>query len=126
MRVLDRAIAQFQNRPVFEIEVPEWGEGETPLIVYYKTPNAATLSRINREAKGDPIEIAARLVAERSLVDADGTKMFKPIDYKTLMVQADPAVFSRIAQKIMKDAKLDLSEPALDEAEKNSDATHSD
>lgn len=116
MSVLENAIAQFEARPTFEIEVPEWGKPDAPLVVYYKTPNAATLSKVIKESKGDPIEQAARLVAHCAR-DGKGEKMFNPIDYKDLMIKVDFAIVSRIAAAIMRDARFDVGE-----AEKNSEA----
>lgn len=122
MSVLERAIAQFHNRPVHEIDVPEWSEdGKSSFIVTFRTPNAATLSKVNRESKGDGIEAAARLVALCAL-DAKGEKLFQALDYKALMLSTDPAVFGRIANRMMEESKLDLSAAGLADAEKNSEA----
>lgn len=118
--VLERALAHFENRAMHQIEVPEWGEAGTPLIVYFKTPNMSDLSRVQRESKGDTIEQAARLVVLRAS-DADGTRLFQNASYIELMKHCDPAVVSRIANAIIDEAKLD---PAS--AEKNSEPIHSD
>jgi hypothetical protein len=106
--VLERAIAHFEARPRKKVACPEWG-----CEVWFRTPNAATLSQVVRESKGDPIEQAARLVAHCARLE-DDTPMFARLDYKTLMIQVDPAVVSRIANAMMDEAKIDV-----EAAEKN-------
>jgi hypothetical protein len=111
MNVLEAATAHWAARPVCQVEAPEWG-----ITVYFKTPNGMQLAKVNRESKGEPIEAAARLVAECAM-DGNGQKLFKPLDYKDLLIRCDPAVVSRIANAIMAEAKLDAAK-----AEKNSEA----
>jgi hypothetical protein len=114
MSILEQAMSRFEARPQHELDVPEWSvDPKKPVKVFYKTPNAATLSRAAREAKGDAIENVARLVA-LVLTDADGVRLFAPLDYKDLMVRTDPVALNRIAAAIMAEAKIDV-----DEAEKN-------
>lgn len=126
MSILDRAIAQFQNRPTHEVSVPEWSEdGKSEFMVFFKTPNGSTLSKVHKESKGDPIEAAARMVAICSL-DGNGERLFRPGDYGEIMRRTDPAVFSRIANRMMEEAKLDVSPQGLADAEKNSEAIPSD
>lgn len=126
MSVLDRAIAQFQNRPLHNVDVPEWSEdGKSEFRVYFKTPNGSVLSKVHKESNGDPIEAAARMVALCSL-DEKSEKLFAPLDYKDIMKRTDPAVFSRIANRMMEEAKLDVSPQGLADAEKNSEAILSD
>lgn len=126
MSVLDRAIAQFQSRPTHEVDVPEWSEdGASEFKVYFKTPNGSTLSKVHKESKGDPIEAAARMVALCAL-DGNGERLFKPLDYADIMKRTDPAVFSRIAGRMMEEAKLDVSPQGMADAEKNSEAILSD
>lgn len=105
---LDAAIAHFEGRPTHQVDVPEWGG-----TIYFKTPNSMTLSKVNRAAKGDPIEMGARLVAECAMNDK-GNRVFGSLDYKELMIKADPAVLGRVVEAIMTEARLDV--PA---AEKN-------
>jgi hypothetical protein len=124
MGILDRAIEHFQSRPTHDVDVPEWGEGGQ-FKVYFRTPNGSILSRVNKESKGDPIEAAARMVALCSL-DGNGEKLFKPLDYADIMKKTDPAVFSRIAARMMEEAKLDVSPAGMADAEKNSEAILSD
>ena len=113
MSVLERATAHFESRPVMEMEVPEWGEGGKPLVVCYQTPNSATLSKVVRESKGDLIEQAARLVA-LCAKGRDGERLFQPLDYKDLMIRADPGVIDRLAASILKGASIEV-----ERAEKN-------
>jgi len=111
--VLERAIAHFQAKPRNKVEVPEWG-----VTVFYGTPNGVTLSLVHRDSKGDPVEMAARMVAHIA-EDEAGKKLFSRLDYKDLMVKVDPAVVQRIAEAIMKDARLDGTPAERAETEKN-------
>jgi hypothetical protein len=114
MNILEQAMARFEARPQHELDVPEWAADPTkPVTVYFKTPNAATLSKAAKESKGDSIENVARLVA-LVLTDADGKRLFAPLDYKELMVRTDPVALNRIAAAIMAEATIDT-----DAAEKN-------
>jgi hypothetical protein len=114
--VIERAIAQFENRPTHTVEVPEWGEGGKPLVVHFRTPNAATLSKVNREADGDPVKQACMLVAQAAL-DEKSSRMFTNMNWKDLFDRADPGVTTRIANAIMEHARVD--EEAVAAAEKN-------
>ena len=105
MSILDRAKSHFENRPVHQIEVPEWGEGNTPLTVYFKTPNLADMSRAAKESKGDMIEQAARIVVARA-TDANNVRLFQNAEVLSLMKHVDPAVVSRIANAIMAEANM--------------------
>ncbi len=120
MSVLDIAKEHWASRPVCTIEVPEWGKDGVPLVVHFKTPSAADLSKVVKESKGDPIEQAARLVALKAQ-DAAGARLFSNADVFSLMREVDPAVVSRIAQAIMAEAKIDV-----EAAEKNSETIHSE
>jgi hypothetical protein len=114
MDILAQAAAYFEARPTQSIEVPEWSDDPAkPVIAYFKTPNAATLSKVTREAKGDSIEMVARLVAI-VVEDGNGKKLFRPLDYKELLIRTDPAALNRVAAAIMDKAEIDEVE-----AEKN-------
>jgi hypothetical protein len=114
MNILEQAMSRFEARAQHEIDVPEWSaDPKKPVKVFYKTPNAATLSKAKKDAKDDSIEMVARLVA-LVLTDGNGERLFKYAQYKDLMVSTDPNVTNRIATAIMAEAKIDV-----DEAEKN-------
>lgn len=119
MNIIERAQAHWDSRPQHEIEVAEWGEKGAALTVCFRTPNAATLSRVVKESKGDTIEQAARLVVACA-TDMNGERLFKPADAVTLMKHVDPGVVTRIAAKIMAEARFDV-----EESEKNSAAIQS-
>lgn len=119
MNILERAQASWDSRALNQIEVPEWGETDVPLMVYFRTPSAATLSKVLRDSKGGQIEQAVYAVIYCA-TDKEGNKLFKSADFTTLMHKVDYSVVNRIAEAIMKAAKLDVAQ-----AEKNSEAIQS-
>lgn len=120
MGVLDRAIAHFDARAQQSVAVPEWAEKPgQDFLVYFKSPNPATLSRVQTESKGDAVQMMARLVCHCA-TDESGKKLFAPLDHKEMMLRVDPAVLTRVANAIMAEARLDP-----EGAEKNSAATPS-
>jgi hypothetical protein len=120
MGILDRAQAHWDARPQYQIEIPEWGEPEKPLTVYFKTPNLSTMAKVVRESKGDQIEQSVRLVIACA-TDIDDKKLFQPAENVRLMKHVDPAVVSRIAARIMEEAHINI-----EDAEKNSEAIQSE
>jgi intracellular sulfur oxidation DsrE/DsrF family protein len=109
MNILEQAISNFESRPLLSVVVPEWSsDTENPVVVYYRTPNAKLLSRVQKQAGTDLIEQAARIVALVAC-DKDGKRHFTESDYTTLMISTDPAGISRVAAAILQVAKLDVT-----------------
>lgn len=116
MSVLERAVSHFKSIPRQSVDAPEWAtEPGGEFKVYFAIPNAKTLDAANA---GGAMELSARLVA-MCATDENGERLFSPLDYKELMIKAHPAVIGRIANAIMKHARLDMSQKGMDEAEKN-------
>jgi hypothetical protein len=114
MSILETATQNFSSRKVHSMEMPEWTKpGDVPLVVYFKTPNAVTIQQVEDAAKGSMTEKAARMVA-RVVQDADGNKLFQPLDYKELMVATDPNALARLYVAIASGAGIDAVQ-----AEKN-------
>lgn len=109
----DRAKAHFAGRDRGRVDVPEW-----EAVIWYKTPNLATLKAVMAEAMGDTIEAQARIVVACATDDA-GERIWSKAEYKDLMTSVDPGIVARIANAIMADAKLDSSPKAAAEDEKN-------
>jgi hypothetical protein len=106
--ILEQAVANFEARPRHKIAVPEWSKAEGPMVeVWFKTPNAKVLSKVQKEASGDPIEQAARMVALVA-TDENGKRLFSEADYSELMIRTDPRGISRIYAAIISDARLDV------------------
>jgi hypothetical protein len=107
MSILQQAISNFEDRPMSEIEVPEWSAaGGEAVKVYFKTPNAKTIDLVTRESKGSNLEMIARLVAH-TVTDQNGKRLFTSADYSELMIRTDPVALNRIAAAIMAGAKVD-------------------
>lgn len=114
MNVLERAKQAFADRKMQSMEMPEWTPpGEAVVQVWFKTPNPATIEKVDASTTGGVVEKAARLVALVAQ-NEDGSKMFVPLDYKELMIGTDPNALGRLYLAIVSAAKLDA-----DTAEKN-------
>lgn len=97
-------IEQFSGRAVKTVEVPGW-----PEPVYFKVPNLSTLKQTMADAKGDPVEMQARVVVACA-EDGKGVKIWpNKIDYTEVMTRIDPGIVARIANAIMAEAKLDVA-----------------
>lgn len=114
--VLERALAQFDTRATHSVEVPEWGEAGKPLTVYFRAPNAATLSKVTRDSEGDAVKQMAMLVAQCAL-DEKGGRLFTNMNWRDLFDGTDPAVVGRIAGAIMAEARF--GNESVKDAEKN-------
>ena len=111
MSIKDKLKAHYAERARHELYIPEADE-----TVYFKTPNLATLKQVTADSKGNPIEMQARLVVS-CCTDANGEKIWKPIEYADLMREYDPAVVARIANTITE--KANLTEESVKAAEGN-------
>lgn len=120
MKLIDKLMADFDARPVFDIDVPGWGDKGAPLKVYFKEPSLAIIKKIRADAKGDEIEMGARIVALCAL-DAQGNKLFDATDYMHLMRRASGAGVNVISTAIMEKVT-----PDMPGAEKNSEAIPED
>lgn len=100
--ILDLARAHFDNMRGQEIEIPEWGDDNGPLVAYYDPPTLRTRQTIqHRAGKSESRQMALTVLL--SLKDEDGKVLFKD-DAPTLAAlegQVDPKVMARIAQKIL-------------------------
>lgn len=114
--VLERAIAHYRDRPQHQVNVPEWGEGGSPLVVHFKTPTMETLSKARRDSGDDPVKYTAVLVAQCAL-DGKGERLFSAMNWLDLFKNADPAVVQRIGDAIA--AQMNFDNAAVESAEKN-------
>mgnify|MGYP001054892153 CR=1 FL=1 len=65
------------------------------------------LKQVMADAKGDPIEMQARIVVACAM-NEKGERIWQRLDYSELMREYDPAIVARIANLIMAEAKLDV------------------
>lgn len=103
MSVLDRIRAHAEPDKRRSIAVPEWGEGDTPLVIHYTMVTLGDLEAAQlgaTAAGGGALRVEAELVCIKALSDA-GKPLFKRIDAAELMQMAAPAVVRRIANQMM-------------------------
>jgi hypothetical protein len=111
-RPIDRAIAHWKKTrgERRSLEVPEWGEGGKPMIVYW---GAWTLGEQDRCADdgmmvqvGDKIGLRplgfARVVCVKA-EDENGSRLFKDVEERELLNEVQPAIVKRIGTVILAD-----------------------
>lgn len=109
MNVMEQAILAFESRPVKEVAVPEWSaDPAQPVVIYFKTPNAKTLAKVQAEAGANAMEQAARLVAIVAM-DSAGNRLFTDAGYTDLMIRTDPRGLMRAYTAILADARIDVT-----------------
>lgn len=114
--LIDRVIAHYDARKTYTVDVPEWGEPGKPLVIFFKAPTLAILSKVRKDADGDELKMAALLVAQCARDEA-GKALFRPMNWRDIFDKADPAVVQRISAAIMEQVHFD--EAAVADAEKN-------
>ena len=104
MSVLEKATAQFREKISGElqfVEVPEWGEPDKPLKVYYKPAiNFKAQGKILALFKADKDEEAVCQSLIIKALDEDGKHIFKQTDMPNLLHEVDPDVVNRILSEM--------------------------
>lgn len=98
MSALERAEAHFRAQLAEEpssIEVPEWGEPGSPLVIYWRPVNLQTKDRIFQKAAQGSLESLVTTLILRAR-DVDGAPLFREADRLRLMKHVDPDVIARI------------------------------
>lgn len=101
MKLIERISAHYSAPGVQSIEVPEWGEDDKPMVIYW---NPITLQEKQRLATvGMDEGMVVRLVDALILkaLDAEGKKLFTIEDKATLLRKADPEVVARVVVQMM-------------------------
>lgn len=115
-KYLSRAdILNGDDRQYRDLAVPEWGEGRVVRLRSFSAKEVFAYQREIRElrAKKDGKEIAPEeveqrglgLLAVRSLVDADGARMFEDQDVEALLAK-NSAALSRVATEALRLNKM--------------------
>ena len=104
MSVLEKATAQFREKISGElqfVEVPEWGEPDKPLKVYYKPAiNFKAQGKILALFKQDKDEEAVCQSLIIKALDEDGKHIFKQTDMPNLLHEIDPEIVNRILSEM--------------------------
>lgn len=114
--VMERVKAHFKDRlsnGVDSVVVPEWGEGDAPLVIYFRPTNLATQNAIYKHIRDGSLEALVEQLIQQAR-DEDGNKIFRASDRIELMKHADPAVISRVVK-----AMNDVEEITPEDIEKN-------
>ena len=109
MGVLDTAKAHFQTLQDSDmpyIEVPEWGEGNEPLKIYFRVMTLKEQDAIYKHMQDSSLKSLAQTLITRAR-NEDGTRMFLPRHMTELMTMVDPDVVSRICVEMAGDQEGD-------------------
>ena len=100
MSVIERATANFRDKLSGElqfVEVPEWGEPDNPLKIYFKPAlNFKAQGKILALFKQDKDEEAVCQSLIIKALDKDGKHLFKQTDMPNLLHDVDPQIVTRI------------------------------
>lgn len=101
MGTLDRAKAHFADIGTQSIEVPEWGEPGTPLVIYFKPLTLAEKQKLHTiaELEGYVSRLADCLIMKA--LDAEGKKLYTIEDKHALRHAVDPDILARIVTRMM-------------------------
>ena len=100
MSVIDRVKDHFENQGIKTIEVAEWGEEGKPLMIYCKPFTMAEKRNLFKGARNDDLGVLVDVLHLKAL-DADGNKIFKLEDKKTLLMSADPEIIARVSTEML-------------------------
>jgi len=100
MSVIDRVKEHFESKGVKTIEVAEWGEEGKPLVIYCKPFTMAEKRNLFKGARTDDLSVLVDAIVLKAK-DANGDKLFKIDDKKTLMNSADPEIIARVATEML-------------------------
>ena len=107
MSVLEKATAQFREKISGELQhvlVPEWGEPDKPLKIYYKPAiNFMAQGKILALFKQDKDSEAVVQSLIIKALDADGKHIFQQSDMQSLLREVDPDIVSRILSDMSTD-----------------------
>lgn len=110
MSAIDAAIAHWKSLPRKSIDVPEWGAGDKPLVIFWKPWTLEERMKVfgAGELTLDAYVAVILLKAENE----QGEKMFTLEDKPKLRRFVEPSVLARVALEIMK-------APTPEDVEKN-------
>lgn len=110
-----KRIAEKQQRQRRTIDVPEWGEGDVPLLIYSSDITAGDIDKLQRKHKDFLNNMTIAGMVDLIIIkaeDADGNRMFSLEDKFTLM--AEPVnLIADIAGKLFGDTQ------SIEDQEKN-------
>lgn len=92
------------------IDVPEWGEGDKPLQIYFRNISLSEQESIHKYNQEGSLKALVETLIQRAC-DAEGNKLFKPVHMTELMKMADADVISNIF--------IEMSNVESEEPEKN-------
>ena len=104
MSVIEKATAQYRDLISGElqfVEVPEWGEPDNPLKIYFKPAlNFKAQGKILALFKQDKGEEAVVMSLIIKALDEDGKHIFNDSDMQSLLHEVHPQIVNRILDEM--------------------------
>lgn len=100
--ILDKAMSHFRDRLSEDMEyvsVPEWGDKDNPLLIYYKPMTLKQQDAIFKHVRAGSLKSLVETLLQRSL-DEDGKRLFKTVHMTEFMRKVDPDVIERIVTEM--------------------------
>lgn len=109
MSVIDRVKEHFESKGIKKIEIAEWGEEGKPLEIYCNPFTMAEKRNLFKGARSDDLSVLVDAIVLKAK-DANGNKLFKIDDKKTLMNNADPEIIARVATEMLNSISFEDAE----------------
>ena len=100
MALIDTITAHLKGRGRKQIDVPEWGNGNGPLTIYWTPLTIEEQAKIYDATQKSSLAGLAKAVIIKA-EDESGEKLFKPEDYPKLRKAADGKIVARVANAIL-------------------------
>ena len=101
--VLQRATEHFRNQledNAETIDVPEWGDGNVPLTIYYKPMTAKQSDAIFKYVNSGEMYAAMVEALVLRARHEDGKPIFRPVERSTLMTRVDRKIIERVVTEM--------------------------
>lgn len=100
MHVIERAKTHFSMKEVKVIEVPEWGDENSPLLIYASPMTLAEKRRLFNGTKETDIFVLVDLLIMKAK-DQKGDPIFTLEHKRDLTSSVDPDVIARVSNEIL-------------------------
>lgn len=103
MSLIDQVKGHYDSKGFNSIEVPEWGDEDGPLIVYFSPMTIDQQNKLYKLSKdGNTISALVDMLIMKS-ESKDGKKLFTREDKHQLLHHADPDVITKVIEAVRGD-----------------------
>lgn len=106
MHVIERAKTHFSSKEVKVIEVPEWGDENSPLLIYATPMTLAEKRKLFHGTKETDIFVLVDLLIMKAK-DQKGDPIFTLEHKRDLTTSVDPDVIARVSNEILQSISVE-------------------